>query len=32
VPTTAFDQLTDVELVARAQEGDGDALVAVLER
>jgi RNA polymerase sporulation-specific sigma factor len=32
VPTTVPDQLTDVELVARAQEGDGDALVAVLYR
>jgi RNA polymerase sporulation-specific sigma factor len=32
VPTTVRDQLTDVELVARAQQGDGDALVAVLDR
>jgi RNA polymerase sporulation-specific sigma factor len=32
VPTTTLDQLTDVELVVRAQEGDGDALVAVLDR
>jgi RNA polymerase sporulation-specific sigma factor len=32
VPTTNLDALTDLELVARAQADDSDALVAVIDR
>jgi RNA polymerase sporulation-specific sigma factor len=32
VPTTNLDELTDLELVARAQADDSDALVAVIDR
>jgi RNA polymerase sporulation-specific sigma factor len=32
VPTANLDQLTDVELVVRAQADDSDALVAVIDR